>query len=813
MKPTTSKRYDHGRARLARYGLFVALSALGSQVYAQTAGGTAPASAPAEGEDEVVVLSEFTVSTEKDVGYRAANSISSTRSNTPIKDVPMNIQVFTKDLYEDLAVTNQVELERYNASLVNGGADIRSSNPIQQAYNAFLFRGFVQNWGLRDGIREYDPIDTQGLARVEVVKGPAAAMFGLSYPGGVMNNITKEVDFTGNFTSLDFSIASEGEYRIAIDSNVTGDTKLGKLGMRFNGAYTQTADERAHSDGEIRYSQFQVNWQPFKGTELKGIMERGYREKPNGLSYFTRGEDLSNGASIPLQITHPEIPWTWNWADGRNMRSLETTLYRGSIVQRVSENFSLIGYMQYSTREQIDGNGWDANGSGGGDSWEAGGGWVGTVNTPFEAIQKGYSYRDWSNNMHSYGATGVYKFDFGQVKNTFTFGGAAWAEKFVSRSSTTANPWNQTDNPVEYAAYETANPQEWLIYPIEKGLNTTTTPFAPPQRLHPVTTGNGWTHENSSNDYYYAAWNMSAFENRLKLNAAINRTNIKLVQWANGEATDFNLTEISETSPMLGGVFDIAKGLSVFAVHATSLFPDTTKNSFGEQLPPVTGSSIEGGFKLELMDGKISGTISYYQITQEGGNRNDPTAENLNTSRWDAMTPAERAVAFPGQSRSDLLGDLVPGDEAESTGWEADLVLQPTRNWQILLSYASLDKDTFTAGLIKDQFSALTKYTFTDGGVKGLWLGLGVQHSGKAVQDQVNGVTRYNPAYTYAEAFAGYSWDIGEYKAHLQLNLKNLTQQDEFFGWQGTGSASVVATERYRISTPMTYRLGFGLDF
>ena len=83
-------------------------------------------------------------------GYRASNSIAGTRSNTPIKDIPLNIQVFTKDLYDDLVITNQIDLERYNAALVNGNADIRSSNPIQQAYNAFLFRGFVQNWGLRE---------------------------------------------------------------------------------------------------------------------------------------------------------------------------------------------------------------------------------------------------------------------------------------------------------------------------------------------------------------------------------------------------------------------------------------------------------------------------------------------------------------------------------------------------------------------------------------------------------------------------------------------------------------------------------------
>jgi iron complex outermembrane receptor protein len=155
---------------------------------------TAPAAAtPAA--DETIQLSPFTVSTDKDSGYRASNSIAGTRTNTPIKDIPMNIQVFTKDLAEDLLITNQVDFEAYNASLMNGGADRFSDNPIQQTYQAFLFRGFRQNWGLRDGIREYDPIDTQNLARVEVIKGPAAALYGLAYPGGVMNNIKKAVDF------------------------------------------------------------------------------------------------------------------------------------------------------------------------------------------------------------------------------------------------------------------------------------------------------------------------------------------------------------------------------------------------------------------------------------------------------------------------------------------------------------------------------------------------------------------------------------------------------------------------------------------
>ena len=567
------------RPRFVRNGVFLALSALSSVALAQT--DATPAS------DEVVTLSAFNVSTGRDVGYRASNSISGTRSNTPIKDVPLNIQVFTKDFYEDLLITNQVDLERYNASLINGGSDVRSDNPIQQAYNAFLFRGFVQNWGLRDGIREYDPIDTQGLARVEVIKGPAAALYGLAYPGGVMNNITKDVDFARNFTSIRLTGQDEGGMRATIDANLSGNLAGGKVGLRFNGANSITKDERAHSEGAIRYTQLGLSWQPTPTTELKFLTERGYREKPNGLGYFTRGETdavgnaLGNDSSIPLQILHPEIPWEWNWSNGANMRSLDTKLYRGTINQSIGEHFNATAYVQYSSRKQIDGSGWDADGSGGADSWEAGGGWIierdpsGAIRR--ETIQSGYSYRDWSNSMHSYGATGIYKIDVAEVKNTFTFGTNVWSEKFVSRSS--------TQQPAAGVA------PIRLVYDVKANIDTTQIPIGPPTDFRPQTTGNGYTHEANSNDYYFVAWQTSSLNNRLKTNVAINRTNLKLVQWANGQATTANTTEQSKNSPMYGVMFDVTKEVSLFAVHATSLFPTTDKNSFGTQRPPVVGES------------------------------------------------------------------------------------------------------------------------------------------------------------------------------------------------------------------------------
>ena len=70
-------------------------------------------------DDEIYQLDPFTISEEATEGYIASNSLAGTRTNTEIKDIPVNIQVFTKDFAEDFLITNQVELERYNAALLN----------------------------------------------------------------------------------------------------------------------------------------------------------------------------------------------------------------------------------------------------------------------------------------------------------------------------------------------------------------------------------------------------------------------------------------------------------------------------------------------------------------------------------------------------------------------------------------------------------------------------------------------------------------------------------------------------------------------
>ncbi len=793
---------------------------------AQTA--ETPAAAPAG--EEVVVLSPFTVSDRQTQGYQATNSIGGTRSNTPIKDIPLNIQVFTKDLAQDINATTQMDLERYNAAMVNGGADAKSSNTIQQPYNQFLFRGFVQNWGTRDGIRQYDPVDMQGIARVEVVKGPAAPLYGLSYPGGIMNSITKEVDFTGNATTIGASIQSFGEWRATIDSNFVGEVATGgKFGVRINAARSNTADQREHSKGMVKYTQMNFAWQPLKDTEIKFLIEDGYREKPNGLGYFLKAKsDGTNptvngvkGTERPLQTVHTDIPWDWNWADSQNMRTIDTTLRRATFVQSIGEDFTVTGYLQYATRNNIDSQGWDAsdNGGGGGSAaaWDMGWAttanptaeelplltdlqkaqWRGAVGTGWitneagqEVIRKAYHYRNWANKMHGYGITALYKYDFASVRNVFTLGGAAWAEKFHSVKGTT-----------RYFSKQVVD------FPIATGLNTNLVPKDPGTDYYIDVGATGA--ENNSNDYYFASWQAYALDDRLKFNVAFNRTNIKNTQ----HAARVNVTKIAKTSPMYGVMFDITKELSIFAVHSSSLFPTTDKDSFWNQMPPTVGKSNEIGLKTEMFGGKLSGTISYYKIDQTGGAQTDPNKPN-------ATTPLNGKT-----------GDLIPGAKQSSEGYEADLIIQPIPEWQILFSYAHNEQETKTAtnkylvgmpsagGHIKDQCAILTKYTFMKGPLTGFSIGMGAQAAGKALMSfnndpAANPIYRqYNPSTFYMEAFATYKFKAwGGYQHRIQLNAKNLTKVPEFVGWYGNTGDSY-AVRRYEAPSSVTWNLGYSLEF
>src|SRR5690349_17956318 len=140
--------------------------------------------APAAASDEVVRLSEFQVSTTADKGYRAGNSVSATRIDTPIKDLPFAISAFTPQFISDIGARDLFDVVQYAPSVTSAGREFNAGNAV------YTIRGFDQS-PQHDGFVGEAYIDTTSVERVEVVKGPASLLYGQVAPGGTVNYITK----------------------------------------------------------------------------------------------------------------------------------------------------------------------------------------------------------------------------------------------------------------------------------------------------------------------------------------------------------------------------------------------------------------------------------------------------------------------------------------------------------------------------------------------------------------------------------------------------------------------------------------------
>src|SRR5687767_15956527 len=93
------------------------------------------ATPPAPPADEPIALSPFQVTAEDDTGYRATNTLDGSRLNTPLRDTPGAISVFTKDFIDDLGATDIQQLLRYDTNAEESHQDAEFSGVGNQAGN------------------------------------------------------------------------------------------------------------------------------------------------------------------------------------------------------------------------------------------------------------------------------------------------------------------------------------------------------------------------------------------------------------------------------------------------------------------------------------------------------------------------------------------------------------------------------------------------------------------------------------------------------------------------------------------------------
>jgi catecholate siderophore receptor len=121
------------------------------------------------------------------ITYQAVAATSATRINAPLRDIPQTVNVVTAALIEDQGARSlQDTLQNVPGVSFHIGDGQRD-----QAYiRGFDAIGDQYVDGLRDDGLYYR--DLSNIERVEVVKGPAAVLYGRGSSGGIINRVTKK---------------------------------------------------------------------------------------------------------------------------------------------------------------------------------------------------------------------------------------------------------------------------------------------------------------------------------------------------------------------------------------------------------------------------------------------------------------------------------------------------------------------------------------------------------------------------------------------------------------------------------------------
>lgn len=176
-------------------------------------------------------------------GYATVDGSTGTKTPTPLIDVPQTIAIMTEDQLEDQAITQLSEALRYVPGV--------STESGEGNRDAVFIRGqettadFYLD-GLRDDAQYFRPL--YNVARIEVLKGPNALIFGRGGGGGVINRVSKTAELGASFGEANGSLDNFGAFVLGGDLNQALNDSVA---LRITGTYEEFGNDRDFFDGRF----------------------------------------------------------------------------------------------------------------------------------------------------------------------------------------------------------------------------------------------------------------------------------------------------------------------------------------------------------------------------------------------------------------------------------------------------------------------------------------------------------------------------------------------------------------------------------
>ncbi|KAB0285552.1 TonB-dependent siderophore receptor [Vibrio fortis] len=290
-------------------------------------------------------------------GYAEHMPQSGTKTDVEWLDVPQAVSVVTKTEMEDRGAVRLVDA-------LDGVAGVNNTLG-EGSRDQFVIRGFdALNDMYRDGMRDDGTLQSYrslaNIERVEVVKGPAGALYGRGSAGGIINLVTKRAN-GDNFTSVKGSVGSNSQFVGQLDSSMAFSDKVNG---RINVEHRQADSYVDHVDSNDFFIAPTIRVMPSDGHTIDLDVEYAHQElvpyrgvpskdgKPVDVSestFYGGTNDYQESDSLRVAINYEwrlNSDWVWTNRAAYNHIELEQKGTRQGTVtgDQVSQTVNNFGY-------------------------------------------------------------------------------------------------------------------------------------------------------------------------------------------------------------------------------------------------------------------------------------------------------------------------------------------------------------------------------------------------------------------------------------------------------------------------------------
>ena len=495
------------------------------------------------------------------VGYTARRTATATRTDVELLNTPVSVQTVTRDVMDDQKSV------RLTDALANVSGVYANHGPDGNTMDAFVIRGFeVAAYGASylDGVKDFGraPKDMAGLERVEVLKGPAAIMYGRIEPGGMINRVSKRPQAEG-FTRLSQEIGSHRYFRTTLDSTGALDAD-GRWLYRVNVAGVDAEGFKVDTMSRRLYIAPQIEWRPSAATAVRVGYEYLKDKRSWALGYGTIGND-AGPVNIPVRTN----------LHGRDeYYKEESNTFRLEWSHQFSEGWEVRQRASYGQRRSVSEGSWLDSADAAGNYERTFWGWGGEKS------------RVVSTNLELLG-----RFTTGPVRHTFIAGGDFYHEAYDSGG------WGSDGTPVVSNIYA-PNPDN--SYRADRV-------YAP------------YDYDNRNRGLFVQD-QASLFDDRLHLLAGVRYDKARYHQRFDANAMTANDQKATWRA---GVLYKLRPDLSVYASYVTGFGASQFDWSSGGSYPPQTSKQMEFGVKYQL-DRRLNLTVAYFDLVKDNLTMTDP---------------------------------------------------------------------------------------------------------------------------------------------------------------------------------------------